>query len=135
MFVFLSDVFLDDQKVMDKLATLFVGYSDSPPTAFVFLGNFSSTPYGALRNQKLKSSFKSLADLILQFPSLAEQSHFLSFPARRTRVPGTSSPPTHPFRPHLRSDRPRSGGSVLFQPVPDPVLLAGDGSLPRGHDE
>ena len=92
MFVFVSDVCLDDQKVMDKLATLFLGYSDSPPTAFVLLGNFSCAPYGALRNQKLKSTFKSLADLILEFPSLAEQSHFLFVPGPQDQGPGNILP-------------------------------------------
>lgn len=80
MLVFVSDVHLDDPRVMDKLATLFAGYSEAPPTAFVFMGNFSCTPYGPQRSQRLKSSFKSLAQLILQYPSLVERSQFLFIP-------------------------------------------------------
>lgn len=80
MLVFLSDVHIDDPKVLEKLSTLFSGYSDAPPTAFVFMGNFSATPYGPQRNQKLKVSFKSLADLILQHRLLAEKSQFFFIP-------------------------------------------------------
>lgn len=80
MLVFLSDVHLDEPKVTEKLTTLFTGYSESPPTAFVFMGNFSSTPYGPQRSQRLKSSFKSLGDLIRQYPSLIEKSQFLFVP-------------------------------------------------------
>ena len=92
MFVFASDVFLDDRKVMDKLATLFRGYSDDPPTAFVLMGNFSSTPYGPLRNQKLKESFKALADLILQFPSVVDKSQFFFIPGPQDPGPGNILP-------------------------------------------
>ena len=80
MLVFLSDVHLDDPRVMEKLSTLFAGYSDAPPTAFVFMGNFSATPYGPQRNQRLKASFKSLAELILQHRALAEGSQFFFVP-------------------------------------------------------
>ena len=80
MLVFLSDVHLDDPRVMEKLSILFAGYSDAPPTAFVFMGNFSATPYGPQRNQRLKASFKSLADLILQHRTLAERSQFFFVP-------------------------------------------------------
>ena len=88
MFVFASDVFLDDRKVMDKLATLFRGYSDDPPTAFVLMGNFSSAPYGPLRNQELKETFKALADLILQFPSVVDKSQFFFIPGPQDPGPG-----------------------------------------------
>lgn len=46
MFVFISDVWLDNLKVMQKLRILFNGYSELPPTCFVFCGNFTSQPYG-----------------------------------------------------------------------------------------
>ena len=92
MFIFISDVHLDDQKVMDKLATLFTGYSDAPPTAFVLMGNFSSTPYGSFRDQKLKDTFKDLRDLILEFPSLVEHSQFLFVPGPLDPGPGNILP-------------------------------------------
>ena len=80
MIVFLSDVHLDDPKVMEKLTTLFSGYSDAPPTAFVLMGNFSATPYGPQRSQRLKASFTSLTDIILQYPSIVERSQFFFLP-------------------------------------------------------
>ncbi len=92
MFVFLSDVFFDDQKIMDKLSTLFLGYSDAPPTCFIFMGNFSSTPYGPDKNQRLKESFKELADLILEFPALVEHSQFLFVPGPQDPGPGNILP-------------------------------------------
>uniref|UniRef100_A0A8C9VIE7 DNA polymerase epsilon subunit n=1 Tax=Scleropages formosus TaxID=113540 RepID=A0A8C9VIE7_SCLFO len=49
MFVFVSDVWLDSVEVLEKIRTMFSGYSAMPPTCFIFCGNFSSTPYG--RNQ------------------------------------------------------------------------------------
>lgn len=80
LFVFLADVHLDDPKVMEKLSTLFTGYADAPPTAFVLMGNFSSKPYGPDRNQKMKETFRALGDLILGFPDLATKSQFLFLP-------------------------------------------------------
>jgi DNA polymerase epsilon subunit 2 len=78
--VFLADVNLDNPKVMEKLSILFTGYADAPPTAFVFMGNFSSKPYGPSQNQKMKESFVALGDLILGFPDLASQCQFLFLP-------------------------------------------------------
>lgn len=46
--VFVSDCWLDDPQVFDKLQTLFVGYNDIPPVAIVMMGPFmkhSSNPY------------------------------------------------------------------------------------------
>lgn len=92
MFVFLSDVFLDDSKVLERLGTLFSGYSESPPTAFVFMGDFSSTPYDPLTNQKLRENFKSLGNLMVQFPTLVSKSHFLFIPGPQDPGPGNILP-------------------------------------------
>lgn len=92
MFVFLSDVFLDDSRVMEGLGTLFSGYSEAPPTAFIFMGDFSSTPYGPLTNQKLRENFKSLGDLMVQFPALINKSQFLFIPGPQDPGPGNILP-------------------------------------------
>ena len=47
MFVFLSDVWLDRADVMGRLSKLFAGYSAMPPSCFVLMGNFLSSPYGS----------------------------------------------------------------------------------------
>jgi DNA polymerase epsilon subunit 2 len=42
----LSDVWLDQPKVLEKLHVMFNGFSDAIiPLAFVFIGNFQSTPF------------------------------------------------------------------------------------------
>ncbi len=53
MLVFLSDVWLDSPRVMEKLQTLFIGYSDCPPYAFVMCGNFLSELKYGLRCEEL----------------------------------------------------------------------------------
>ena len=103
MFVFLSDVHLDDPKVMEKLSALFTGYSDSPPTAFVMMGNFSSKPYGPHRNCEMKECFNLLGDLILRFPDLAKQCRFLF-------VPGPLDP---------------GGANILPRPPLSPAITVG----------
>ncbi|KAF3831173.1 hypothetical protein GH733_002411, partial [Mirounga leonina] len=54
MFVFISDVWLDQGEVLGKLHTMFSGYSPAPPTCFILCGNFSSAPYGKNQVQALK---------------------------------------------------------------------------------
>jgi DNA polymerase epsilon subunit 2 len=49
MIVFLSDIWLDSPKILNKLQTLFIGYSEFPPHAFVICGNFLSNPKYGLR--------------------------------------------------------------------------------------
>lgn len=92
MIVFMSDLFLNDNKVLGKLPELFSGYSDFPPVAFVFMGNFSSTPYGLDRYQKLKESFKNLADIMLNYPDLLEKSQFYLIPGPLDPGPGNILP-------------------------------------------
>lgn len=53
MIVFLSDVWLDSPKVLEKLQTLFIGYSECPPYAFVMCGNFLSEFNYGLRCDEL----------------------------------------------------------------------------------
>lgn len=92
MIVFLSDVFLDEPKVMDKLNFLLMGYSEYPPTAIVFMGNFSSAPYGPAKFRKLKASFRALGDLILRFPEVATKSQFFFVPGPQDPGPGNILP-------------------------------------------
>ncbi|KAH0620208.1 hypothetical protein JD844_020253 [Phrynosoma platyrhinos] len=73
MFVFLSDVWLDQADVLEKLRMMFSGYASMPPTCFFFCGNFSSAPYGKNHIQTMKGSLKALADIICEFPSIHER--------------------------------------------------------------
>ncbi|NXY10707.1 DPOE2 polymerase, partial [Pteruthius melanotis] len=80
MFVFVSDVWLDQAEVLEKLHTMFSGYSSAPPTCFFFCGNFSSVPYGKNQIQSLKGSLKALADIICEYPSIHKSSRFVFVP-------------------------------------------------------
>ena len=73
MLVVLSDVWLDKPASMAKLETLFEGYQDIVPTAFVFLGNYTSRPFAQTADDvaKLQASFLGLTRLIIKFKSLA----------------------------------------------------------------
>uniref|UniRef100_A0A8C3ARC2 DNA polymerase epsilon subunit n=1 Tax=Cyclopterus lumpus TaxID=8103 RepID=A0A8C3ARC2_CYCLU len=70
MFVIVSDVWLDNVEVMEKLNTMFSGYASMPPTSFILCGNFSSAPYGKTQIKSLKDSLKALADAICAYPSI-----------------------------------------------------------------
>ncbi|XP_046337184.2 DNA polymerase epsilon subunit 2-like [Haliotis rufescens] len=92
MIVFLSDVWLDHVKVMEKLRELFTGYAEFPPTCFVLCGNFSSAPHGSNHVKLLKESFHNLADLICEFPSIKESSRFVFVPGPQDPGPSTILP-------------------------------------------
>ncbi|KAJ2944972.1 hypothetical protein O0L34_g1869 [Tuta absoluta] len=82
MIIFLSDVWFDNLKVMDKLKTLFTGYNDFPPIAIVFIGEFLSCPYGYEHSIQLKSALTSLADMIMPFTRLKESCKFIFVPGK-----------------------------------------------------
>ncbi|XP_014792308.1 PREDICTED: DNA polymerase epsilon subunit 2 [Calidris pugnax] len=92
MFVFLSDVWLDQAEVLEKLHTMFSGYSPAPPTCFFFCGNFSSAPYGKNQIQALKGSLKALADIICEYPSIHKSSRFVFVPGPEDPGPGSILP-------------------------------------------
>jgi DNA polymerase epsilon subunit 2 len=82
-FVVLSDVWLDQPQVFEKLRILFRGYSDAIiPTLFVFIGNFQSTPFvcSSLDTKSYKDAMDQLANLISEFPKIASNSHFVFVP-------------------------------------------------------
>ncbi|ROL51276.1 DNA polymerase epsilon subunit 2 [Anabarilius grahami] len=92
MFVMVSDVWLDSVEVLEKIHTMFSGYSAMPPTCFIFCGNFSSAPYGRNQLRTLKDSFKALADLICEFPSIHNSSRFVFVPGPEDPGPGNVLP-------------------------------------------
>ncbi|CAL1265682.1 unnamed protein product [Larinioides sclopetarius] len=90
MFVFLSDVWLDQLQVMQKLHILFAGYSLMPPTCFVFIGNFLSLPIIGSQSKIFEDSFSQLGTMISEFPTLMENSQFIFIPG-----------PNDPGLPHI----------------------------------
>ncbi|XP_022796492.1 DNA polymerase epsilon subunit 2-like [Stylophora pistillata] len=92
MFVILSDVWLDQPKVMEKLRALFSGYSTMPPAMFILCGNFTSEPYGPKHYHTLKASFQAFAKLVAEFPPLIENSRFVFVPGPQDPGPGNILP-------------------------------------------
>lgn len=83
MFVVLSDVNLDLPHVMEKLELLFGGYQYVDPLpVFVFMGNFSSTPFSYTKDAatEMMQQFDELGRLICKFPALAQDARFVFVP-------------------------------------------------------
>ena len=97
MLVVLSDVFLDQPKVLVQLEKLFKGYEDvgtqtvgigraATPLAsfftFVLCGNFASRANAAAisTGSKLRQFFKNLASVLAKTPVLARHAHFVLVP-------------------------------------------------------
>jgi len=85
MIVILSDVHLDKPKVLQKIATMLEGLKEHVPPAFVFMGNFTSAPFANQPGemQKLKGYFDGLCDVLLKYPALCRESHFVFIPGPR----------------------------------------------------
>lgn len=87
MFVILSDVHLDDSRVLSKLEVLFSGYNDyTPLPVFVLMGNFSSQ-YSFVSGSECGNSnaamigyFEDLANIISKFPNIAREGRFVFIP-------------------------------------------------------
>lgn len=54
----------------------------TPPVAFIFMGNFSSTPYvyNGAEAVNYKENFNALADILAAYPTLTSSSKFLFIP-------------------------------------------------------
>jgi len=52
-------------QVIQKLRTLFGGYSEMPPTCFIFCGHFTSQPYGTEHVRILKGTWSTFACYLL----------------------------------------------------------------------
>ncbi|ELU10622.1 hypothetical protein CAPTEDRAFT_182971 [Capitella teleta] len=92
MMVILSDVWLDEAKVMDKLQVLFQGYSEVPPICFILCGNFLSKPYGEDHNDRLIEAFNALGDILSAYTDLITQSKFIFVPGPKDPGPGSILP-------------------------------------------
>ncbi|CAG9792522.1 unnamed protein product [Diatraea saccharalis] len=118
MIIFLSDVWFDNLKVMAKLKTLFSGYKDFPPVAFVFLGEFLSCPYGYEHSTQLKAAFADLADLINQFTKLKESCKFIFIPGRGDPVAANILPRPAILDSITKDIRNKLGDAVIFTTNP-----------------
>lgn len=84
MFVIVSNVHIDQPEVMAKLRELFQGFAESKstPTMFLFIGNFTSRPFGQGHDDtaELRRHFDALAALINDYPVLVKDSKFIFVP-------------------------------------------------------
>ncbi|KAI9104668.1 DNA polymerase alpha/epsilon subunit B-domain-containing protein [Phlyctochytrium arcticum] len=90
MMVVLSDVHLDQPRVILNLRLLFQGFSRPgaiKPLAFILMGNFMSTPYlfDSTSLETYTQCFNTLSDLLSEFKDLAKTSTFIF-------IPGPSDP-------------------------------------------
>lgn len=103
MFVVLSDVHLDDFRVLQKLGDLFQGYEGSePPAAYVFFGNFRSTPFSQTAEsvQSYREGFERLQFLLMQLPKHhAVKTRFIFVPGPQD--PGIKTLPRPPLADYL----------------------------------
>ena len=92
MFVMLSDVHLDSPEVLHKLRMMFEGFSqtETPPAMFVFMGNFTSQPFGKDPSdvKEYQKHFNDFGELLLEFPNLIKENGGSKF----LFVPGPNDP-------------------------------------------
>lgn len=84
MFVILSDIWLDSEEAMEKLATVLDGYENVEvvPSLFILMGNFCSRPCNLAFHSfsTLRMQFGKLGEMIAVHPRLKEHSRFLFIP-------------------------------------------------------
>ncbi|XP_021892680.1 DNA polymerase epsilon subunit B isoform X2 [Carica papaya] len=96
MFVIISDIWLDNDEVMGKLATILDGFENVEvvPSLFVFMGNFCSHPCNLAFNSysSLRLQFGKLGKMIEAHPRIKEHSRFLLIPGPDDAGPSTVIP-------------------------------------------
>ncbi|KAI8991954.1 DNA polymerase alpha/epsilon subunit B-domain-containing protein [Mycotypha africana] len=94
-FVIMSDVHLDQPRVMDALRQIFAGYAAAQiPLAFIMMGNFTSqdNAFTGTDVDDYKDNFSALADLINEHPLLATHSNWVFVPGPKDPWAGTVLP-------------------------------------------
>ena len=83
-FVVLADVWLDQQRTFDRLAKLFEAFDsqEDVPGLMVFMGDFTSTPFGPTHFdfRAYSAGFDKLAELLEDYPRLRQESRFVFVP-------------------------------------------------------
>ncbi|KAF5192042.1 Dna polymerase epsilon subunit b [Thalictrum thalictroides] len=96
MFIILSDIWLDQDETMKKLADVLDGYEkvEVVPSLFVLMGNFCSRPCNLAFNSfsSLRSQFGKLGEMIVAHPRLNDHSRFLFIPGPDDAGPSTALP-------------------------------------------
>lgn len=96
MFVILSDVWLDNEETIEKLAAVLDGYENVEvvPSLFVLMGNFCSRPCNLAFHSfsSLRLQFGKLGEMIGAHPRLKEHSRFLFIPGPDDAGPSNALP-------------------------------------------
>jgi len=83
-FIVISDVWLDQQRTFDRLEKMFDAFDaqDDVPGLIVFMGDFTSTPFGVTHYdfKAYTAGFVKLAELLQDFPRLRQESRFVFVP-------------------------------------------------------
>jgi len=77
--LFLCDVWLDSELVLEKLDYVLESYNDDPPFAIVLMGNFTEHPLANGSQYNLKTYFDNLASIITKHLNF-QKTHFIFVP-------------------------------------------------------
>jgi len=84
MFIILSDVHLDDSRVLEKLEKLFKGFEEFEPLpVFCFMGDFAAKYPSTVQengNATIVGYFDDLANAICKYPRIAKEGKFILVP-------------------------------------------------------
>ncbi|XP_058796791.1 DNA polymerase epsilon subunit 2 [Phymastichus coffea] len=78
--IFVSEVWVDSEIVLNKFKILLSGYSENPPIAIVLCGHFSSSLSNVNNLIKLKEGFKKLGAIVTEFPLIQQYTMFIFVP-------------------------------------------------------
>ncbi|CAL1538535.1 unnamed protein product [Lymnaea stagnalis] len=115
MFVLISDVWLDNSRVMEKLNVLFKGYSEFPPTAFICCGNFLSSAKVLSHSKTLTDCFRDLGNMLSNYPQIVASSQMIF-------VPGPNDPGHSTILP--RPNIPNSITEAFRKKVPNAIFTS-----------
>jgi DNA polymerase epsilon subunit 2 len=120
MYVVLSEVHLDDVKVLERLSDIFQGYEDSqPPAAYIFMGNFYSSPFVPTQEgvRSYREGFERLKLIMRHVPNHVEHgTRFIFVPGPRD--PGAEMLPRTPLTHYLTSDIAKEISGVILASNP-----------------
>jgi DNA polymerase epsilon subunit 2 len=106
MYVVLSEVHLDNVKVLERLSDLFQGYEETtPPAAYIFMGNFYSSPFLPTQEgvRNYREGFERLKLHMRHVPNHVERgTRFIFIPGPMD--PGANMLPRTPLTNYLTSD-------------------------------
>ncbi|CAD5226102.1 unnamed protein product [Bursaphelenchus xylophilus] len=118
--VILSDIFLDNQNVIDSLTQLFIGYSEAPPTMFIFCGSFRSVVLDLSKIDDTERDFQKLEKAMSTYRGVYKSTQFVF-------IAGPKDPPCNGRLPSLLMESAKSvfasWSNVHFAANPSKILF------------